>query len=761
MNNGTSQDTSVLDKNPSRLWFGTSLTQFLKAELRDSPERRVAAFRLFIVTLIIALVSQALHVPPLGAIAILICLSYDAYANSGQSLLFGMRQLGYIIVTTMASVFALMFAGNEAWLLLPLSFIIMAAALFHARLTAWPTGIALWYSVAVLYTPSTPDQAIYNALWNIPIIGVLAIGSWTMVHLTIQPQDPLKQLRASIAGQLAAVESILSGRLADSGVSGHDRAIAKLSSPGSFGKIMGLLANAELMHPSLRKKHETYLALLLEIDGLREMALWLDQVLTAEYRAQPMTQEKLNVYLGLQSACAALRQGVEESRSVSGQIETLLSDDVLHRYSLQTHPSLLTAIWCAQQRIAGLLHHLHQPAPAHETKALADETDGNDAYGRFSAWFGYDFWAAHADSVQFGIKFSLGAILCTLIIESLGWPGINTAIPTCLVAAQTSLGADYRLSLLRLSGAALGGLCAYLYVLVFQSQLDTIAGFVIATVPVWGLAAWISSGSERIAYLGRQLGFSFALFVLHDFGPVADLYLPRDRIIGILLGIIVMGIIDYALWPRRSIVLARHHGAAALHTLARLTTRLPDLSQLLKHTLPLRLSVEKDLAAAQVLVSHAILEPDAGLIDKIRERTALSGLLEAAENLSGLLQIRRRYRLLSGQQFTRFPDQLQAYSRAFDAALSRALESAAQVLQGEPQETRTDFGGLYALLKQSYTEHHRIDSLPGDLAMEWELRFMLDHQIMDLVEQIQKGALDSVSNRLKAGSTIDGEISKV
>ncbi len=99
-----------------------------------------------------------------------------------------------------------MFAGNDAWLLLPLSFIIMAIALFHARLIAWPTGIALWYSVAVLYSPSTPDQAIYNALWNIPIIGVLAIGSWTVVHLTIKPQDPLKQLKASIAEQLAAVE---------------------------------------------------------------------------------------------------------------------------------------------------------------------------------------------------------------------------------------------------------------------------------------------------------------------------------------------------------------------------------------------------------------------------------------------------------------------------------------------------------------------------------------------------------------------------
>ncbi len=302
----------------------------------------------------------------------------------------------------------------------------------------------------------------------------------------------------------------MSTRLADSGVNIHERVISKLSSAGSFGKILGLLANAELIHPSMRKQHDTYLALLLEIDGLRQMAIWLDQVLTAEYRAQPMNQEKLNVYLALQSACATLRQGVEESRDVSGQIETLLADEVLHSYSLQTNPSLLTAIWRALQRIAGLMHNLHNPAAAPEIKTIEAETDSNEADGWIPAWFGYDFWATHADSLQFGIKFSLGAILCTLIVESLDWPDINTAIPTCLVAAQTSLGADYRLSLLRLSGAVLGGLCAYFYVLVFQSQLDTIAGFVIATIPVWALAAWISSGSERIAYMGRQLGFSFA-----------------------------------------------------------------------------------------------------------------------------------------------------------------------------------------------------------------------------------------------------------
>jgi multidrug resistance protein MdtO len=383
---------------------------------------------------------------------------------------------------------------------------------------------------------------------------------------------------------------------------------------------------------------------------------------------------------------------------------------------------------------------LHHPAVSGDKPAEQDSSANGTASWR-PAWLDYEFWASHADSLQFGIKFSLGAILCMLIVQGLNWPDINTAIPTCLVAAQTSLGADYRLSLLRVSGAAIGGLCAYLYVLVLQPQFDTIIGFTLATAPFWALSAWITAGSDRIAYLGRQLGFSFALFVLHDFGAVTDLYLPRDRVIGILLGLIVMGVLDYALWPRRSSALARHHCIAALRTLAKLTVRLPDPGHLLSYTLPLRLAAEKDLAAAHDLLAHAVLEPDARLPAKAHERTALREIIRDADTLSTLLQVRKRYRLLSGQQFGHFPAALQQHSRAFDAALSLALEQSAEILQGGRRDSAKQVSEFQAQLKQSYIEHHQIAGLPADWALEWELRFMLDEQITTLIENIQKTTL--------------------
>ena len=84
-----------------------------------------------------------------------------------------------------------------------------------------------------------------------------------------------------------------------------------------------------------------------------------------------------------------------------------------------------------------------------------------------------------------------------------------------------------------------------------------------------------------------------------------------------------MGILDYALWPRRSVLLARHHSISALKTLAKFTFRLPDSSHLLEYTLPLRISADKDLATAHELLAHAVLEPDAVLAAKTHERAAL------------------------------------------------------------------------------------------------------------------------------------------
>lgn len=69
------------------------------------------------------------------------------------------------------------------------------------------------------------------------------------------------------------------------------------------------------------------------------------------------------------------------------------------------------------------------------------------------------------------------------------------------------------------------------------------------SLPVLATAAWIAAGSERIAYAGIQIGFTFALAFLSWFAPLTNLTELRDRVLGILLGVLVSSIVHLYLWP--------------------------------------------------------------------------------------------------------------------------------------------------------------------------------------------------------------------
>jgi multidrug resistance protein MdtO len=63
------------------------------------------------------------------------------------------------------------------------------------------------------------------------------------------------------------------------------------------------------------------------------------------------------------------------------------------------------------------------------------------------------------------------------------------------------------------------------------------------------VSAWIAAGSPRIAYAGFQIAFAFFLCVIQGSGPSFDMTTARDRVIGILLGNIVVYVLFTNVWP--------------------------------------------------------------------------------------------------------------------------------------------------------------------------------------------------------------------
>src|SRR5438270_340605 len=101
-------------------------------------------------------------------------------------------------------------------------------------------------------------------------------------------------------------------------------------------------------------------------------------------------------------------------------------------------------------------------------------------------------------------------------------------------------------------------------------HMDTIASLVVVVACASAIARWVATGSELISYGGLQIAFAFFYSLFQGYAPDTDLDKVRNRVVGILLGLIVTGLVFKYIWPERTIDRLRAALRAALQQLARL-----------------------------------------------------------------------------------------------------------------------------------------------------------------------------------------------
>jgi hypothetical protein len=131
--------------------------------------------------------------------------------------------------------------------------------------------------------------------------------------------------------------------------------------------------------------------------------------------------------------------------------------------------------------------------------------------------------------VQFAVKVTLAAMFCYIFYTAVDWNGIHTCMITCVIVALGSAGATIHKSALRLAGCAIGGSLALISIVFIIPKMTSIASLALLVAAVTAPAAWIAMGSERTAYLGAQLAFTYYLATLQGFGPQRRSYrVPRS-----------------------------------------------------------------------------------------------------------------------------------------------------------------------------------------------------------------------------------------
>ena len=143
-------------------------------------------------------------------------------------------------------------------------------------------------------------------------------------------------------------------------------------------------------------------------------------------------------------------------------------------------------------------------------------------------------------------------MFCYVVYEAIDWTGIHTAFITCTFIALESTEATLYKGTLRFVGCVIGGALALFSIVFLMPHMETIASLVVLVAAVSAIAGWVTAGNQRISYAGLQIAFAFFLSVFQGYAPDTDLDKARDRVVGILFGLVVTSVVFHYIWPERA-----------------------------------------------------------------------------------------------------------------------------------------------------------------------------------------------------------------
>jgi len=244
------------------------------------------------------------------------------------------------------------------------------------------------------------------------------------------------------------------------------------------------------------------------------------------------------------------------------------------------------------------------------------------------------------------------------------------------------------------------------------------------------------TSSPRLSYFGVQITVAFCLIHLNSFAIEPSLSIARDRVVGILFGLIMMWFVFDQLWGASAVSDMKRAFLSAVRLLAQFarepTSR--DYKVAAERSYSLRDAINNNFDNVRASADGVLFEfgpsrqQDLAWRSKFRQWQPQLRLLFIAEIALW------KYR--AGLPGFELPQTLGAAQRAFDDELARALEAIADRIEGRPSQADL-FEGSLAPLERAVSAYEGSEPQRAT-AGRFEAFLYLHRRIESLTSSLQK-----------------------
>ena len=634
------------------------LRDFLRQELAPYPGRGVLVARMVLTATIVMVINNTFRIP-YGAYGAIYALTIsrenpDATINAVRIIL-----VSYVFAVADVLVGALLFTGDPSlrlmWVIGTLFFMFFALSALANYTAAARFGYLVVITIPLWDQQISGEAKVENTLWAVGAISMASVIT-AIIEFVFAKLKPWDDLNVSISERLDWIERLLRSWIEGLPDKASEQQLVRLSTLGT-SRMRRDLSRSGYSAQYAERMGAVVASVGRLVDIAANLTFFSDQISTDERsRLQHLCQNITSI------RDALLGGGVPHL--VEPYLEERSRARIPLLQEMERTVSLTFEAFTGVPEVSPFAHP-GLPAEPHPIRIFAPDAFTNPEH------------------LYFALRGGLAASLCYLIYNLVAWPGISTAVTTCLLTALTTIGSSRQKQVLRFGGALLGGACGLVAQVFILPALDSITGFLLLFVAVSIIAAWIITSGPRLSYLGAQMAVAFYLINLEEFRFQTSLAVARDRVAGILLGLFMMWLLFDQLWGVPSAAAMKRTFVSTLRLLAGFV-REPvssDLRAAMEKSYALRETINTKMDRLRQFGDGVMLEfgPSRQRDLALREKLIQWQLALRMIFVSRIALLKYRLHLPGFE----LPAPLQAAQMDFDMRFAARLESVADRLEGK------------------------------------------------------------------------------